>query len=238
MGQSLATTTIVFVPVVCLRWLCSCSVLCVRLFAETMASSDEDDCFLPLTNSRRSKSARRKSTPAATTKCRKKARSSTPQARQGLGQITLSTATVQTPASVAVSSEQRAPSACRPSRDLELVQSCERPPSEHTGDQGTSDGFCSSVSAAAQQQQLDTNLAAQQPEGRSSTVQRCPVCEVDLTHISHTEAGRAAHVNACLDAGATHVPDTPASLPICIADTQAPQELPGEEDEPDSMQQW
>jgi hypothetical protein len=199
-----------------------------------MASSDEDDCFLPSTTSRRSKSARQK-TPAATNTSRKKARTSTPRTREGLVQITLSTATVPTPA---VSSQRLAPSACTPSTDLQLVTSCDRQPSRQAEDQGTAELCCNSISPAAQQQQLDTHQAAQQPQGRSSTIQLCPVCEVDLTHISHTEAGRAAHVNACLDAGATQVPDTPASPPICIADTQAPQERSGDQDEPDSMQQW
>lgn len=65
----------------------------------------------------------------------------------------------------------------------------------------------------------------------------CPVCAEDLGSISDTDAGRAAHVNACLDASAA-ASAVPTSPPADLTTYQEDGEKTPEEQEQDSMQEW
>jgi len=69
----------------------------------------------------------------------------------------------------------------------------------------------------------------------------CPVCAEDLGSISDTDAGRAAHVNACLDAAAAAASAGTAmatSPPADLTTYQEHGEEAPEDQEQDSMQEW
>lgn len=198
---------------------------------DASAVSSDGDEFMPRSASARSRLKSRKINTPSSSRPRKKAKTCGPQARQ------------KTPSSsAAVHSRQTAPrgppasaSAERPpSRGSGLLRACLSDPPDQAGDLDSGQAHTRHQPTAAQQ--LDV------AGSNSSSGSLCPVCSTDLATISETEAGRAAHVNACLDAGADAAavsPDAPGSPPIVITDTQVPGELSaGEEEQADAMQQW
>lgn len=93
-------------------------------------------------------------------------------------------------------------------------------------------------------QQLQAEPTHQQPPAAVGSAS-CPVCCVNLSSISDTEAGRAAHVNACLDAaagGSAALASLDADQQACehidMTATQGGEEQSPQDDEPDNMQQW
>jgi hypothetical protein len=99
------------------------------------------------------------------------------------------------------------------------------------------------VSASTAAETADPPRTSHQLQEQTATQEPacCPICNVLLSTVSETEAGRAAHVNGCLDAAA----GTPAAVgePACDAiDMTGPEEADAEdqpEQEADAdMQQW
>jgi hypothetical protein len=95
--------------------------------------------------------------------------------------------------------------------------------------------------AADSQHVTDVETAAHTPSAvhaAQSPAPCCPVCNLDLSRVSDTQAGQAAHVNACLDAAATSAdaaPHGPTSQHVDLTGAAADVL---EQEEPDDMQQW
>jgi hypothetical protein len=72
------------------------------------------------------------------------------------------------------------------------------------------------VAIASAAAEAGASLAAPPPEQHKAyAAAACPVCGASLADISSTEAGQAAHVNACLDAAtATDAADSPGGAAV------------------------
>lgn len=88
---------------------------------------------------------------------------------------------------------------------------------------GDSTAAAETADPPTSQQLEEDQTAAQQPAS-------CPICSVLLSTVSETEAGRAAHVNGCLDAAGT---PTAVGQPACSAiDMTGPEEEKDAEKQP------
>jgi hypothetical protein len=196
------------------------------------ATSSEDEDFIQasIASRRINKNARRKSTPSS----RKKPKLySHGQQRQVAGK------SVTAPTPVEPSRTESAVVDSGTNRVLLSVQACLTPQAPSPAQQATCSG-----GATADTQQLHAEHHHQHPPAAAVGSASCPVCSVSLSSISETEAGRTAHVNACLDeaaGGSAALASLDEDEQDCEhVDMTASQadEQSAQDDEPDSMQQW
>lgn len=124
-----------------------------------------------------------------------------------------------------IQNKRQTPSTSRKQADLSSSQQW----NSSVGEDSPHAGNINSITSEHEQQQAT-------PHPSTSSCPCCPVCSIDLGSISDTEAGKAAHVNACLDAAAAAAVVSTAAAHDAPPTYEDEQHCQGQE--VDGIQQW